>query len=112
MKRPGVITFFCVLGYLGILVTFPQVFSPAVKKLGVFMPALYGLLVALQFMATVGIWYYKRWGVELYLMSFFGKFMFFMLTDQMGVGSWIGTVISITFIIILLRHYKRMDTNL
>ena len=55
MKRPKIITVFCVLMYVGLLISFPQVFSPGVKKLGVFVPAIYGLLVAAQFIATVGI---------------------------------------------------------
>ena len=112
MRRPGVITVFCVLAYLGVVFTFPQVFSPGVKKLGTLMPALYGLLVAAQFMATVGIWYFKQWGVQLYLMSFFAKTLFFMLTDQMGFTTWFGILLSLSFIIILLRFYRRMSPNL
>jgi hypothetical protein len=112
MKRPTVITIFCVLGYLSVVFTFPQVFSPGVKKLGTFMPAIYGLLVAAQFMATVGIWYFKQWGVQLYLTSFFAKTLFFMLTDQMGPSFYLGMLISLVFIVILLRFYPRMNPNL
>ncbi|MDI1355309.1 MAG: hypothetical protein PSX36_10340 [bacterium] len=112
MKRPGIITAFCVLGYLSVVITFPQVFSPAVKKLGVFMPALYGILVAANFMSCVGIWYFKQWGVRLYLISFFAKTLFFILTNQIGISFYMGLVFSVLFSVFLLRYYSRMNANL
>jgi hypothetical protein len=112
MKRPAVITFFCVLTYLSVVFTFPQVFSPSVKKMGVFIPALYGLLVASQFISTVGIWYFKQWGVQLYLLTFFSRTLFFILSDQIGFLFYLGLAISLTFIIILIRFYPKMNSNL
>lgn len=106
------LTIFCVISYLGMVISFPQVFSPAVKKLGVFMPAIYGMLVAMQFMATVGIWYFKQWGVQWYLFSFFAKIIFFMLTAQTGFTFYFSTVISLAFIVIQLRWYRKMNPNL
>ena len=112
MKRPRVITIFCILSYLAVLIAFPQVFSPSVKKLGVFMPALYGILVAANFISCVGIWYYKQWGVQLYLLSFFAKTLFFMLTDQMEFSFYAGIGMSVAFIVVQLRFYPRMNPNL
>jgi hypothetical protein len=112
MNRAKIITIFCVLSYLGILIGFPQVFSPGVKKLGVFVPALYGLLVAAQFIATVGIWYMKQWGVQLFLVTFFSKTVFFMLTEQTGWSFYFGLIIHISFIFIQLRFYRKMNPNL
>ena len=112
MIRPRAITIFCVLSYLGILISFPQVFSPGVKKLGVFIPAFYGFLVATQFIATVGIRYFKQWGVQLFLSSFFAKTVFFMLTGQTGWSFYLGALISLIFIILQLRFYRRMNPNL
>lgn len=100
------------LSYLGILLSFPQVFSPGVKKLGVFIPALYGLLVAAQFIATVGVWYLKQWGVQLYLISFFAKTIFFMLTEQTGFSFFMGIGISLIFISQQLRFYRQLNPNL
>lgn len=112
MKRPGLISVLCVLGYISIVISFPQVFSPQVKKLGVFMPALSGLLVAANFMAYVGIWYMKRWGAELFLCSYFLKTILDLLLAQMGLMFYSGQIFSIFFIIALLRHYRRFDLNL
>lgn len=112
MKRPRIISIICIFGYLSVLVAFPQVFSPSVKKLGLLVPALYGILVAAQFISCVGIWYFKQWGVQLYLMTFFAKTLFFILSDQTGFTFYLGLVISLTFIVVLLRHYPRMNPNL
>jgi len=112
MKRPTLITIITVLGFLSILVAFPQVFSPSVKKLGMFMPALYGLLVAFNFIAYVGVWYMKKWGAELFAMVFFAKTIFFITTDRMGVGFWISTVFQTAFMVVFLLHYAKMSKNL
>jgi len=112
MKRPGSITVFCVLGYLSIVFSFPQVFSPQVKKLGMFIPALSGLLVAANFMAYVGIWYMKRWGAELFLISYFSKTILDLLYIQTGIAFYIGQIFSLVFILILLKHLKRLNHNL
>ena len=98
--------------YVGLLISFPQVFSPGVKKLGVFVPAIYGLLVAAQFIATVGIWHFKQWGVQLYLLDFFAKVLFFMLTNQLGLSFYFSSLIALTFIVFQLRYYRQMNPNL
>lgn len=112
MKRPTIISVICIIGYLSVLVTFPQVFSPSIKKLGMLMPALYGILVAAQFIACVGLWYYKRWGLELYLLAFFSKTLFFMLMQLTGAGFFFGLLVSVTSVILLLPHYRKMNANL
>jgi len=112
MKRSKAISVFCVLGYISIVVSFPQVFSPQVKKLGLFMPALSGLLVAANFMSYVGIWYMKRWGAELFLYSYFLKTILDVVLKQTGFTFFFGQLFSIIFIVLLLRNYKRLDPNL
>ena len=112
MKRPGILTFCCVLGYLSVIVTFPQVFSPSVKKLGLFMPALYGLLVAGEFMAYIGIWFMKRWGTELFLILYFVRTLLDLLLGNTGFGFYLGQVFSIFFTFFLLRNYRFQDNNL
>lgn len=112
MKRPRIISLICIVGYLSVVVAFPQVFSPSIKKLGVLVPAIYGLLVAAQFISCVGIWYFKQWGVQLYVLTFFAKTLFFMLSQQTGFSFYTGMIVSVVFVIILLRHYPRMNPNL
>ncbi|WP_317899838.1 hypothetical protein [Aurantibacillus circumpalustris] len=112
MKRPRIISIICIIGYLAVLITFPQVFSPPIKKLGMFMPALFGILISAQFIACVGVWYYKQWGVQMYLLAFFAKTIFFLTTQQTGFSFYFGGLISLVSIILLLRHYPKMNPNL
>ncbi len=112
MKRAKVITVFCVLGFLSIMVAFPQVFSPQVKKMGIFMPAISGFLVAANFMAYVGLWYSKRWGAELFLYSYFLKTILDLLLQNFGFLFFTSQLFSIVFIILLIRNYKNFDRNL
>lgn len=111
-KRPGLLTVICIIGYLWIVFTFPGIFSPFIKKLGDWYPAIYGLLVAGSFISFVGVWHMKRWGVELYICTFFAKQIFLFLIDDYGFGTYFGILLSIFFIISFLIFYKKMDVNL
>lgn len=112
IKRPGIITLICIIGYISVVISFPQVFSPQVKKLGVLMPAVYGILVAARFIACVGLWYFKQWGLQLYLLSLFAKTLFLLLTDQIGFIFYLNLLTDMAFSAILLRFYRKMDQNL
>ncbi len=76
------------------------------------MPALFGVLVAANFIACVGIWYYKQWGVQLYLLSFFAKILFNLSIDDLGFGFYFNLTLTVLFIFALLRFYPKMDRNL
>ncbi len=109
IKRPTLITLVCVLGFSWIVFSFPSVFSPSVKKLGDWYPALFGLLVAASFIAYIGVWHMKRWGVQLYLITFFIKELCLILINDL---SYTGIVFSLFFITTFLFYFKRMDVNL
>lgn len=111
-KRPKILTVICVLGFLWIVFTFPGMFSPATKKLGDWVPAVYGLLIALSFISFIGVWNLKRWGVEMYIAVFFAKLVFFLLTDQFKGDVFAGIAFSLWFIITFLWFYRRMQLNL
>jgi hypothetical protein len=108
-KRSKLLSAVCIIGYIWIVFSFPGVFSPAVKKLGDWYPALFGLIVAASFISYIGVWHMKRWGVQLFIISFFIKeFILIMVNDV----SYVGIFFSILFIIPMLLFYKRMDLNL
>jgi len=111
-KRPPLLTIVCVLGYVWIVFSLPGVFSTAIKKLGDWYPALFGLLVALSFISYVGVWHMKRWGVNLFIITFFIKEIVLILINDMGIGFYMGLVLSLFFIITMIVFYKRMDVNL
>ncbi|MCE9537768.1 MAG: hypothetical protein K8R85_00910 [Bacteroidetes bacterium] len=108
-KRPKLLTFVCVLGFTWIVFSFPAVFSPSVKKLGDWYPALFGLIVAVSFISYIGVWHMKRWGVSLFILAFFVKEIILILINDIN---YIGIVFSSLFITIMVFYYKRMDVNL
>ena len=88
-KRPFVLTIICILGFSWIVVSFPAVFSPSIKKLGDWYPALFGLIVAESFISFIGVWHQKRWGVTLFTTTFIVKEMVLLLIDDVsyvGIG--------------------------
>lgn len=108
-KRPKLITTVCVLGFIWIVFSFPAVFSPSIKKLGDWYPALFGLIVACSFIAYIGVWHMKRWGVTLFIITFFVKEILLVFINDL---SYIGLLFSLVFIVCMLFYYKRMDVNL
>lgn len=108
-QRPKLITTVCVLGFIWIVFSFPAVFSPSIKKLGDWYPALFGLIVACSFIAYIGLWHMKRWGVSLYLITFFAKQLLLIYINDI---SYIGIFVSSAFIVVMLSFYKKMDINL
>jgi len=108
-QRPKLLTLVCVLGFIWIVFSFPAVFSPSVKKLGDWYPALFGLIVAISFIAFIGVWHMKRWGASLYIIAFFIKEIILILINDIN---YIGIIFSALFIIIMVFYYKRMDVNL
>lgn len=111
-KRPAILSVICMLGFAWVLFTFPGVFSPAVKKLGVFAPAVYGAIIAATFISFIGIWHMKRWGAELYVLAFCTKILYFVFTHTFEWTSVLGILFSIWFITTFAVFYKRMDLNL
>lgn len=111
-KRPKLLTIVCIIGYLWIVVTFPAVFSPAIKKLGDWNPAIYGAIVACSFISFIGVWHMKKWGANLYIATFFAKQIFLFLIGDDGASTYAGIFFSVLFITTFLIYYKRMDENL
>ena len=108
-KRPVLLTIVCILGFIWIIFGFIGVFSPSVKKLGDWYPALFGLIVAANFMSLIGVWHMKRWGVNVFAIAFFVKEMVLIAMEDV---SFIGIVFSLFFLISMMSCYKRMDVNL
>jgi len=109
IKRPVLIRIICILGFIWIVFSFPSVFSPSVKKLGDWYPALFGLIVASSFISYIGVWHMKRWGVQLFAITFFVKEALLFLVNDI---SYPGIVVSAFFLVSMLLFYKRMDLNL
>lgn len=111
-QRPKIVSIICIIGYISVILTFPTVFSPSVKKIGTFVPAIYGFIVACNFMAYIGLWHMKQWGVQMYLFTFFVKTIFLIVINDLGAGTIAGIVSTILFSVVLIRIYPKMDINL
>lgn len=109
IKRPGLISVVCILGFIWIVFSFPSVFSPTIKKMGDWYPALFGLIVTSSFISYIGVWHMKRWGVQLFIITFFVKETILILVNDL---SYVGVVFSLFFLISMIAFYKRMDLNL
>src|SRR3984957_10436312 len=111
-KRPVTVSIISIKGWIVVILNFLNAFSPSIKKISEFYPALYSLAMCLQFISLVGIWYMKQWGVELFVVSFFTKDMLSVIMNDYGAMGMASFVISILIIIVLLFFYRRMDMNL
>lgn len=109
LKRPALLTVVCILGFIWIVFSFIGVFNPALKKMGDWYPAFFGLIVAGTFMSYIGVWHMKRWGVQLFAICFSVKTAALILMEDL---SYVGLVFSLFFISSMVPFYKRMDNNL
>ena len=109
-KRPVFLSILLVVSYI-VLVLFSMgmLLSPETKRLGDFFPALFGLLVAARFIALTGVWYMKRWGVELFMITFGASLIKDIVFDSISVVSvtW-----QVGLIVTFAAYYKKMDKNL
>ena len=108
-KRPTLLTIICILGFSWVVLGFPEVFSPSIKKLGDWYPALFGFIVAASFISFIGVWHMKRWGVQLFIVTFFIKEMVLVLVDEVN---YIGIGFSLTLLFFMIFFYNGMDENL
>ncbi len=112
VKRPVIISIVCIMGFIGSLFSFLWVFSPFIKNLGDWYPALFGIINTCGFVAYIGVWHMKRWGIHLYAVAFFSRTSIYILIDDMGTFTIIGIIVSVIFITVMSLFYKRMDVNL
>ncbi len=110
LKRPVLLTILLVVSYIFIvLFSMGMLLSPETKRMGDFFPALFGLLVAARFIALTGVWYMKRWGVELFLITFGATLAKAILLDDF---SMLSTAWHVILIVVFMIYYRKMDRNL
>ena len=99
----------CYLAFGIAVLSIPSIFSPFIKKQGVFMPALSGGIVAVEFISVVGIWYMKRWGVRLYILSTAMAQAMKLYLDNWSMG---GLIVPLLVIAAGLHSYRSMKEDL
>ncbi len=111
-KRPFIISLICSLGFAGAFFSFIYVFSPGLKKAHELLPAFVGLVVALRFISFVGVWYMKKWGVELFALTYFIFLLLNIFLDEAYSVNYFGLIFSTWFLIHLPFYYKKMTGDL
>lgn len=112
VARPRIISIIAVTAIILSLLGFPMLFMPSIKRMGDFVPMVLGIIITLQFVSVIGVWYMKRWGVSLFIIIFTIRLITFMVLEMYTFGFYFNIFYSLLFILIFLYHYKKMDTNL
>ena len=112
VERPKIITIISVIAIILVLLAFPMLFIPSIKRMGDFVPMTLGIIITLQFVSVIGIWHMKRWGVQLFIIMFSARVVTFMLLELYGFRFFFNIFYSLIFIIFFLMHYREMDKNL
>ena len=112
VQRPKVISAVTVIAIVLILLAFPMLFMPSIKRMGDFIPMILGIIITLQFVSLIGIWHMKKWGVQLFIIMFCIRVITFMFLDIFTFRFYFSITYSIIFIVFFLIHYRKMDTNL
>ena len=110
--RPKIISVISVTAIILILLAFPMLFMPSIKRMGDFVPMTLGIIITLQFVSVIGIWHMKRWGVQLFVIMFTIRVLTFIYLDLIAFRFYFNITYSVLFILLFLRHYRKMDTNL
>lgn len=112
VQRPKSISIITVTAIVLVLLAFPMLFTPSIKRMGDFVPMVLGIIITLQFVSLIGIWHMKQWGVQLFIIMFCVRVITFMFLDLYTFRFFFNILYSIVFIIFFLIHYRKMDTNL
>ena len=112
VQRPKSISIITVTAIVLVLLAFPMLFTPSIKRMGDFVPMVLGIIITLQFVSLIGIWHMKQWGVQLFIIMFCVRVITFMFLDNYSIRFFFNILYSVTFIIFFLIHYRKMDTNL
>ena len=112
VQRPKAISAITVIAIVLILLGFPMLFMPSIKRMGDFIPMILGIIITLQFVSLIGIWHMKKWGVQLFVIMFCIRVITFMFLDLYGFRFYFNISYSFIFIVFFLIHYRKMDANL
>ena len=112
VQRPKSISVITVTAIVLVLLAFPMLFTPSIKRMGDFVPMVLGIIITLQFVSLIGIWHMKQWGVQLFIMMFCVRVITFMFLDLYTFRFFFNILYSIIFIVFFVIHYRNMDKNL
>jgi len=112
MHRPKSISIITIMAIIFVLLSFPMLFTPSIKRMGDFVPLILGIIITLQFISLIGIWHMKKWGVLLFMMIFCARVITFIFLDLFTFRFYFNIFYSLLFLVFFIAHYRKMDSNL
>ena len=58
VTRPKDIRIVTIIALILVLLAFPMLFTPSIKRMGDFIPMILGIIITMQFVSLIGIWHY------------------------------------------------------
>lgn len=105
-KRPAVITVICILGFIGVALTIPLVFSSAARAVGEWYPPYLALSAVIGLACMIGLWMMKKWGVVLYT-ALVAVNQVVLMTK--GVWNLFALLIPVIVIVLGFAQFSKMD---
>ena len=104
-KRPTSITVICIIGFIGVLITVPLIFSSIAQQVGSWYPPYLGFSSVLGLVCMVGLWMMKKWAAYTYT-GFCALNQVVLLA--MGVWNVLALVIPAVVIFFALKNASKM----
>jgi hypothetical protein len=104
-RRPLPITIICVIGFLGVLVVVPLIFSAQARNIGAWFPVALAFSAIIGFACMVGLWQMRRWSAYIYIAAT-------AINEAIAViaGTWniLSLIVPGIVIAVMLMYLKRM----
>ena len=105
-KRPTAITVICVLGFIGVAFSIPEIFSDFAEGIENWYQLFSVFSIIIGFVCMVGLWHMKKWGAYTYA-GFVGLNQIVFLT--MEVWDIMTLIIPAIVVCISFTYIKKMD---
>ena len=66
VKRPGIITVICIIGFIGALIAIPMAFSEIASSIGAWYPPYLAFSAMVGLVCMIGLWMMKKWSIVAY----------------------------------------------
>jgi hypothetical protein len=100
IKRPTAITMICILGFIGVALSVPMIFSEIAWQIGSWFPPYAGFSTVVSLICMIGLWRNKKWALY--------SFSTLVLINQVVLitkGEWNVLILIVQGIIILIALY-------
>lgn len=109
-EPPGIITIFCVVGFLGVAAGLWRLNSPDHKALGATFQVYYAVVLLPSLVALVGLWKMMKWGIVLYgVVSLVNAFVLWQVWHYSLIAMMTATAINAAIIIVVAYNFRKLN---